>query len=42
MKGEKREERKEEIVVLDEGIDVQDMADPKSICCGVAFSPFRW
>ena len=42
MKGEKREERKEEIVVLDEGIDVQDMADPKAICCRGALSPFRW
>ena len=41
MKGEKREERKEEIVVLDEGIEVKDMADPKGICCRGAIFPFR-
>ena len=42
MKREKREERKEEIVVLDEGIDVEDMAGPKGMCCGAALTPFRW
>ena len=42
MEGEKRGERKEEIVVLDEGIDVEDMPGPKGICCRVAISPFRW
>ncbi len=41
MKKEKREERKEEIVVLDEGIDVEDMAGPKGFCCRGAFIPFR-
>jgi len=41
MKGEKKEERKEEIVVLDEGIDVENMADPKGFCCRVAIMPFR-
>jgi hypothetical protein len=41
MKGEKREERKEEIVVLDEGIDMENMADPKGICCRGPFIPFR-
>ena len=41
MKKEKTEERKEEIVVLDEGIDVKDMAGPKGICCRGTFTPFR-
>jgi len=41
MKGEKREEKKEEIVVLDEGIDVEHMAGPKGYCCHGAFIPFR-
>jgi len=33
---------KEEIVVLDEGIDVEDMAGLKGICCWGPMSPFRW
>ena len=41
MEEEKREERKEEIVVLDEGIDVEDMAGPKGYCCRGAFFAFR-
>jgi len=41
MKEEKREERKEEIVVLDEGIDVEDMPGPKGYCCRGPFIPFR-
>ena len=41
MEEEKREERKEEIVVLDEGIDVEDMAGPRGMCCSGAFTPFR-
>jgi len=41
MKEKKREERKEEILVLDEGIDVEDMPGPKGICCRAAISPFR-
>jgi hypothetical protein len=41
MKGEKREERKEEIVVLDEGIDVKDMAGPRGFCCRGPFIAFR-
>jgi hypothetical protein len=41
MKGEKKEERKEEIVVLDEGIDVENMADPKGFCCRGPLFPFR-
>jgi hypothetical protein len=34
-------EKKQDIVVLDEGTDVEHMADPKSICCRTAFFPFR-
>ena len=41
MKEEKRGKRKEEIVVLDEGIDVEDMPGPKGICCRAAMAPFR-
>ena len=41
-KREKLEEREEQIVVLDEGIDVNDMAGPKAICCRAAFFAFRW
>jgi hypothetical protein len=41
MKEEKREERKEEIVVLDEGIDVENMAGPRGFCCRGAFIAFR-
>jgi len=41
MEREKREERKEEIIVLDEGINVEDMAGPKGLCCRTAFFPFR-
>jgi hypothetical protein len=35
------EKKKEEIVVLDEGIDTADMAGPKGICCRGALSPVR-
>jgi hypothetical protein len=35
------EERTEEIVVLDEGIDPEAMAGPSSICCGGALAPLR-
>ena len=41
-KRERIEERKEEIVVLDEGIDVEDMAGPKGVCCRGPFFAFRW
>ena len=41
MEREKTEERKEEIIVLDEGIDVEDMAGPKGFCCRGPFFPFR-
>jgi len=38
---EKRVERKEEIVVLDEGMDLEVMAGPAGTCCNGAFSPVR-
>ena len=41
MEREKLEEREEEILVLDEGVDVNDMADPRGICCRGALTPFR-
>jgi len=45
MEREKREnmdEREEQIVVLDEGIDVNDMAGPRGMCCRGALTAFRW
>jgi len=41
-KMEKPEEREEHIVVLDEGIDVESMADPRGVCCRGAMFAFRW
>ena len=41
MEREKRE-KKGEIVVLDEGIDAEDMAGPKGHCCSGALIPLRW
>ena len=41
MEREKLEEKEEEILVLDEGIDVNDMADPRGICCRGPLTPFR-
>ncbi len=41
MEKEMREERKDEIVVLDEGIDPEAMAGTKGLCCGGTFAPFR-
>jgi hypothetical protein len=40
-KMDKPEEREEHIVVLDEGMDVESMADPRVICCRGAMFPFR-
>jgi len=40
-KMEKPEEREEHIVVLDAGIHVESMADPRGICCRGAFMAFR-
>jgi len=41
-KREKLEEREEQIVVLDEGIDMDDMAGPKGMCCRGPFFPVRF
>ena len=42
MKEEREKEKKEEIVILDEGIDMADMAGPKGMCCSAgALIPFR-
>ncbi len=42
MEEEKREERKEEIVVLDEDIDAEAMPGTAGMCCvGGMFTPFR-
>ena len=38
---DKKEEIKKEIIVLDEGIDMNDMAGPRSICCRAAVWLFR-
>ena len=35
------EKKKEEIVVLDEGIDTADMAGPRGMCCRGALFAFR-
>ncbi|MFH2045541.1 MAG: hypothetical protein ABIK92_10395 [Pseudomonadota bacterium] len=41
MKEEKAKETKEEIMVLDEGIDVDDTVDMGIMCCSGALAPFR-
>ena len=41
-RSEKLEERDEHILVLDAGIDVEDMSDPKAVCCRATFMAFRW
>ena len=38
---EKEKESKEEIVVFDEGIDLEAMASPDFLCCIGAFTPLR-
>jgi hypothetical protein len=40
-KMDKPEERDEHIVVLDEGIHVESMADPRGICCRGPMFAFR-
>lgn len=45
MEGEKSakvEEKEGQIVVLDAGMDVADMSDPRAICCRGPLSPLRW
>jgi hypothetical protein len=39
---EKLEEREEQIVVLDEGMDVEDMAGPRGMCCRGPLTAFRY
>ena len=41
-RSEKLEEREEQILVLDAGINAEDMSDPKAVCCRATFIPFRW
>ena len=41
MKEEKKESTRE-IVVLDEGIDMDAFIGPDSVCCVSAYIPFRW
>jgi hypothetical protein len=41
MEKEMREEGKDEIVVLDEGIDPEAIAGTKGLCCTGSLSPFR-
>ncbi|MDO8722365.1 MAG: hypothetical protein Q7J31_09065 [Syntrophales bacterium] len=40
MKNEKNENKKE-MVVLDEGIDMDALIGPDSVCCGAVLTPFR-
>jgi len=39
---EEEKENKKEIVVLDEGIDMDAFIGPQLFCCGSMFMPFRW
>ena len=41
MESKKREESKEEITVLDEGIGMDEMVEARGICCRAVFFPFR-
>ncbi|MCX5830849.1 MAG: hypothetical protein NT140_02995 [Deltaproteobacteria bacterium] len=40
MKEEKKE-TKQEIIVLDEGIDMEALIGPLSVCCWSIFMPYR-
>jgi len=40
MEGENREERRE-IIVLDEGIDLDEIIGLRGFCCAGALSPIR-
>lgn len=42
MEKEKKEEIREEIVVLDEGVDIEDIVGPLGICCSGAYTPLLW
>ena len=39
---EETKENKKEIVVLDEGIDMDAFIGPDSVCCVSMFIPARW
>ena len=41
MNREKKEESKERIVVIDQGLDMDGDLGPRSICCRAAFFPVR-
>lgn len=36
------EKEKKEIVIVDEGIDLDALIGPRSSCCGAILIPFRW
>jgi len=38
---EEKKKSEEEIVILDEGIDVEELIGPESICCGSVYMPIR-
>ena len=42
MEKEKKEEIREEIVVLDQGVDIDDLSGPTGMCCSGPYMPFRW
>ena len=42
MEREKREEMEKEIVILDAGIDMEELTGPKMFCCRGPVGPFRW
>ena len=37
----KKEDTRKDIVVLDKGIDVDEMSGPQTVCCRAAVFPFR-
>ena len=41
MEREKREEMEKEIVILDAGIDMEELTGPNLFCCRGAVGPFR-
>ena len=41
MKAEEKEGR-EDVIVLDEGMDSEGIIGPLATCCGAAFMPLFW
>jgi len=39
---DKKKERKEDIIILDNGIDTENIIDILRICCTISFMPFRF